>query len=285
MRIRMINTNLEDDPWFTSLPIEEQRVFLQLLITRRGEMSGIFFYSDKQMIFDMPFINPDRLQLIKRRFESDDKVYFKDGWLWLKNFRKNNFFKSSQQKSGIATQLLTIQTKDPQVIEYFESKGLDMSELDSYFHQKKRNKVKKELRRSKPYLQGAKLDEEVDRVLGIAQSGKMDWAVAVEATKEVSDHPTPESVSREEINQVASEYGIKGYVLYWVYYQKVEKLRASGRSKNNYLALLKSCVSAAARSNMDDSVKVTAAKIYAKNVYGKDLTVSEIQAKIIMGEL
>lgn len=285
MRERRINTTIEEDPWFTSLPIEEQRVFLQFLITRRGELSGVFQYSDRQLLFDMPFLNHDRLQLIKRRFEADDKVYFKDGWVWLKNFKKNNNFKSYQQQAGIATQINSIQRKDPQVMEYFETKGFNMSELDSYFHQKQRNKVKKELRRSKPYLMGQALDAEVDRVMGIAKSGKMDWAVAVEATRETSSYPTPESITKVEIKKVAKEHAVQGYVLYWVFYQKLEKLKAVGRGRTDYFALLVDCVPKAIRLNMDDAEKITAAKIYAKNIHGKELSVSQLQAKIIMGEL
>ena len=131
-----------------------------------------------------------------------------------------------------------------------------------YLEKRRRNRIKKELRLHKPYLMGALLNQEVDRIMGIADSGRMDWAMAKKT--EILDHPTVGDVTREEVREVAREFGIRPYQLYWMFMSKVTKYKASGREKHNYLAVLRECAASTIKKELTGDEKVTAALLFAQ---------------------
>lgn len=272
MRSRVINTSIVRDEWFLSLPIEEQRFFFQLLATDKAEMSGVFEYPDRDFIHEMPFLSNQRLQLLKKRFEADEKVYFYEGWVWIANFNRHNYFTSPQQQIAIHKQLSDLQRRKPKIIKYFQEKGLIMPDVSEYLEKRRRHKAKKMLRREKPYLMGDALEQEVDRVLGIADSGKMDWAELVESGKPASPYQTPESVF-PEIEKVANQFSIKQWVLYWYFKKKVLKLQSSGRRKSDYLALLKE--TATKVKPLSRTEKVQALVLFANEVKGEGMTADQ----------
>lgn len=131
-----------------------------------------------------------------------------------------------------------------------------------YLEKRRRHKVKKMLRLQKPYLMGALLEQEVDRVLVVADSGKMDWAMTKKV--ETSDYPTPESITQTNIREVAKEFGVRPYHLYWFFTQKVIKLQASGRTKHDYLAVLREVAVTALKKSLTDEEKITAALLFGQ---------------------
>jgi hypothetical protein len=151
-----------------------------------------------------------------------------------------------------------------------------------YLDKRRRNKIKKELRLHKPYLMGALLDQEVDRIMGVADSGRMDWAMAKKT--EILDHPTPDDVKVQEIRDVAKEFGIRPYLLYWLFLQKVNKFLASGRTKHNYLAVLRDCAVPAIRKELTDDEKVTATLLFAQFA-SVIITRQEVEELLQNGEL
>lgn len=279
MRSRVINTAIVRDEWFLSLPLEEQRFFIQLLITDRVEMSGVFEYPDRDVLHEMPFLSHQRLQLLKKRFEADGKVYFCDGWMWIANFDRHNYFTSPQQQIAIHKQLTDLERRKPKIIEYFKEKGLIMPDVSDYLEKRRRHKAKKMLRKEKPWLMGQQLEDAVDKLLGVADSGKMDWATLVESGKKSSQYPTPESVY-PKIEEVAAQFSIKEWVLYWFFKKKVLKLQASGRSKTDYLALLRE--SATKIKPLNHTEKVQALTLYANEVKGDQMTADEADLLINM---
>lgn len=282
MRTRLIQTSITRDEWFISLSLEEQRFWLQMMITERAEICGVFQYSDRDMRYDMEFFSTERLTFLKKRIESDCKAYFYKGWVWMPNFSRHNYFCSPQQQVAGAKQLHDVQSNFPDVIKHFQEKGLVMPDVSDYLEKRRRNKIKKQLRLSKPYLMGAQLDQEVDRIMGISDSGVMDWAAI--AKTEVSDHPTPESVTQAEVREVAGQFGIRPYHLYWFYMQKVTKLQAGGRKRNDYLAVLKDCATTALKKELSDEEKITAVLMFGAftNV---TVTRADAQRMIFKGEL
>lgn len=120
---------------------------------------------------------------------------------------------------------------------------------------------------------GARLEQEVDRLMGIVDSGKMDWLELVENTKNKSAYSTPESITKNEIEEVSEQTGIKTWVLYWFYKQKLLKLKASGREKNDYLALLKEM--AAKTKKLNETQKVQALMLYSREIRKKELSAQE----------
>ncbi len=282
MRSRVINTSINRDVWFLSLPIEEQRFFLQLLITDRVEMSGVFEYPDRDLLHDMPFLSPQRLSLLKKRFEADEKVFFFDGWVWIVNFSRHNYFNSPQQKMGIGKQISELKIRNSKVANYFEEKGADMS-LDEYLAIKRRNKIKKEVKKKYPNLMGQQLNNKVDHILGISDSGKMDWA-SFEAPTKTSDYPDVKSVKYKDLKEVAKEFGVRPYILYWFFLKKISKLQASGRSKNDYKALARDLAPAVIGKELDFDTKIIAATMFAKlnNVM---ITRQQAESMILEGKI
>lgn len=283
MRSRVISTTIEQDDWFLSLPIEEQRFFLQLLITSRAEMSGIFEYPDRDFLHYMPFLSQERLNLLKKRFEADGKVFFCEGWVWVANFGRHNYFNSPQQQFSIIKQLNDLERRKPAILKYFQEKGFNMPETDEFVEKRRRNQTKKAVRKAKPWLMGQQLETEVDRVLGVADSGKMDWAAAIKKP-EASDFPTVESIQQDHVQEVAKEFGLRPYKLYWFFTQKVNKLQATGRSRNDYMALLKECATLALKKELSDEEKKTAAMFWGKFI-GVTVTRQQVELLMFKGEL
>lgn len=148
-----------------------------------------------------------------------------------------------------------------------------------YLEKRRRYKAKKMIRKKKPWLMGAQLEDEVDRVLGIADSGKMDWATLVESGKRVSEYPTPESVY-PKIEEVAQQFSLKVWVLYWFFKKKILKLQASGRTKTDYLALLRE--TATKVKPLNHTEKCQAMVLFANEVKGDKMTVDEADLIISM---
>jgi transposase-like protein len=151
----------------------------------------------------------------------------------------------------------------------------------NYLEKRRRYKVKKELRRTKPWLMGDRLEQEVDRVLGIADSGVMDWATLVESGKPTSDYPTKDSIKQEHIRSVAREFGVRPYQLYWFFTQKLNKLDAAGRTKSDYMAVLRECATVTLKKSMSDEEKITAATMFAQFA---NTPISRIDAEIMLDE-
>jgi len=134
--------------------------------------------------------------------------------------------------------------------------------MSNYLEKRRRHKVKKHLRLEKPWLMGAQLDQEVDRILEIADSGRMDWAMTKKV--EVSDHPTPDSVTETHVRETSKKFNIRPYQLYWMFVQKVTKLQASGRTKHDYLAVLKEVAATTIKKNFSDEEKITAVLLFSQ---------------------
>ena len=154
--------------------------------------------------------------------------------------------------------------------------------MSDFIEKRRRNKIKKMVRLQKPYLMGALLNQEVDRLMGVADSGVMDWAVIKKAV--ISDHPTPESITPDLIRSTAKKFGVRPYQLHWVFTQRINKLDASGRTKSDYLAVLKECVMVALNKKLTDEEKVTAVILFAEFA---GTPIARLQAEIMFeqGEL
>jgi len=157
--------------------------------------------------------------------------------------------------------------------------------LNNYLETKRRNRARKELRKQYPNLMGQQLEDKVDRVLGIADTGKMDWTKFVDNNSKTSDYPTPDSVKYEDVVEIAKEFRLRPYALYWFYLKKIAKLTASGRDKTNYKALLKELAPGVIGKELDFDTKIVAATIYAKDLKDVMITRQQAEAMIMEGKL
>lgn len=235
-------------------------------------MSGLFSYPDRELIHELPFFNPERISLLKKRLEADGKAYFYEGWVWMPNFQKHNYFYSPQQQFSIYKQLSDTQRRCPHVITYFQRKGFIMPTEDEYLQKRRRNFAKKEVRKQKPWLMGAKLEQEVDRVLGIADSGVMDWKGLADSGKPASQYGTPESII-PKLPEVAKQFALRQWVLYWFFKKKIYKLEAGGRKKSDYLAVLKDIATKVKPLSRDE--KIQALMLFSTEVRHETLTAEQ----------
>jgi hypothetical protein len=161
----------------------------------------------------------------------------------------------------------------------------DISTFQGFLDNKQRNKIKKQVRYQHPELFGKALDREVDRVMGIAKSGKMDWAMVGATITPPSNYMSPDDIGLDEIVSVASEYSMRPYILYWFFVRKLQTLQADGREKNDYLALLKLVASTSVKKTLTDDEKIPAIQLFAKNIKHIEISVSDIEFMIFKGEI
>jgi len=146
MRTRLIKTDIIEDGWYVSLQLDEKLFFLHLLITPRSEMSGVYFYPDRNMLIDCPGISSERLQIIKAKFEKEDRVYFKDGWVFIVNFLRNNNFNGAVHRVGVGKQINDLQKRNYDIYKYFLDRSLFTSLYEYFgpdFFDKKTKEMKK----------------------------------------------------------------------------------------------------------------------------------------------
>lgn len=162
-----------------------------------------------------------------------------------------------------------------------------MQDFQEYLQSKARAKLKKDIRYKKPHLFGQALDREVDRVIGISKSSNMDWAAvsAIITPPRVSNYPTKESITEKEILEVGNEYSIRPYILYWFFNKKVQSLESSGRDKTDYLSLLRDVATKSVRRTLTDVEKISAVKLYAKNIKNVELSNGQVDLMVFKGEL
>ena len=284
MRQRQIKTELLRDEWFLTLTPDEKWFFTYFLISPDISTVGIGQIPEKIISLDTGF-ETETINQLKKRMQESGKLFFIDNWVCIANFHKHNSMtKSPKVIIGGSNQIEGLPTK---VYEFFNKKLKERNtvNLDDYLEVKRRNKIKKQLRKTKPGLMGARLDIEVDRVMGIVDSGKMDWAELVSDSKGTSDYPTPESVRYDDFIEAGTKYKVRPYVLYWFFIKKSTSLKASGRKKANYKAVLFELAPSCIGKRLDRDTKFVAATMFAKDLRGVILTRPQVEEMIIKGNI
>lgn len=85
---RMVNTKFWSDGYVSELEPTEKLLFLYLITNERVDISGIYELPLKFMSFETG-IKKEELIRILDRFERDEKVFYADGFVFVKNFIKN----------------------------------------------------------------------------------------------------------------------------------------------------------------------------------------------------
>lgn len=95
---RVINTNFWKDNYIVELDPIEKLLFLYLFTNPRTTLLGVYEINIREIAFDTG-IDKDMIIKIIGRFEQDDKVHYKDGWIMLVNFLKNQSLNPSMVKN------------------------------------------------------------------------------------------------------------------------------------------------------------------------------------------
>lgn len=87
-KMRIVNTRFWDDNYITNLDPSEKLVFIYLLTNSLTNISGIYEIPSKRIALDTGF-DREMVEKITRRFDNDEKILYRDGWIAIKNFVKH----------------------------------------------------------------------------------------------------------------------------------------------------------------------------------------------------
>jgi hypothetical protein len=149
---RYISTTFWRDNYIIDLDPSEKLLFLYLLTNPDTNILGVYQIPIRQISMDTGF---DKEMVIKilERFQKDNKVLYQDGWIAIKNFAKNQNYKSPYIQTAIETEFLNI----PFFIQQWLKDGLDtvLDGIDTIINinlnkDKGKNKTKKQFKKPTP---------------------------------------------------------------------------------------------------------------------------------------
>ena len=85
---RPLKISIWDDEWFYSLTPEEKTVWVFLLTNKSVHVSGIYQLR-KPLITPNVGAPPKEVDRMFKKFEADRKIVYKNGWVFIKNYLKN----------------------------------------------------------------------------------------------------------------------------------------------------------------------------------------------------
>jgi hypothetical protein len=96
---RVINTRFWDDDFVMDLSPTEKLMYLYLLTNPLTDICGAYEITLKRMMFDTG-LQRDKILAAIERFENDGKILYRDGWMIVRNFAKNQV-QNPKVKKGI----------------------------------------------------------------------------------------------------------------------------------------------------------------------------------------
>jgi hypothetical protein len=103
---RYINTRFWDDIYISNLDPSEKLLFLYFLTNQRTDICGIYEIPLKSIAVDTGLHNEMIIKILER-FTRDKKIFYIDGWVYVKNFAKHQSVNESVEK-GIERSLADI---------------------------------------------------------------------------------------------------------------------------------------------------------------------------------
>jgi hypothetical protein len=103
-KFRYINTRFWIDDYISNLGVEEKLFFLYLLTNSATEICGVYELPIKIMSVEIG-IKIDKLEKLFKKFETDEKIYYRKSWVGIKNFIKHQSVNPKVEK-GIEIGLL-----------------------------------------------------------------------------------------------------------------------------------------------------------------------------------
>ena len=96
---RYVSSNFWKDNYIADLDPTEKLVFLYLLTNPLANLAGIYEITIREMAFDTGY-DKDMIMKILNRFERDDKIIYKKGWIVMKNWIKHQSL-NPNMKTGL----------------------------------------------------------------------------------------------------------------------------------------------------------------------------------------
>lgn len=119
---RMVNTRFWSDNWVSNLDPVEKLLFLYLLTNERTNLCGIYELPIKYMAIETG-IEKEMVEKVLVRFNKDKKVFYFDGWIYLKNAQKYQNLKNESIKQGIDREISELPAEIKEKIKKLDEKG------------------------------------------------------------------------------------------------------------------------------------------------------------------
>ena len=97
---RQVKTRFWDDNFISTLNPEEKLLFLYFLTSPLANICGVYEISIRRIIFDTALID-QKVRRIMKKFEDSGKVFFIEGWIYVKNFAKHQDTDNLKIRKGI----------------------------------------------------------------------------------------------------------------------------------------------------------------------------------------
>lgn len=98
MRTRLIHTKFWKDEYITELNSEEKLLFVYFLTNEHITILHLYYCPDRVIIFDTG-IDRGIITKAKQKFEKDKKIFFKNGWIFLRNAHRYETYKGEKNDS------------------------------------------------------------------------------------------------------------------------------------------------------------------------------------------
>lgn len=118
-KLRAINTKFWDDSYIINLDPIEKLMFLYFLTTPLCNLIGIYEINLRRIAFDTG-IDKDMILKILERFDKDKKIYYKDNFIIIPNFTKNQNYNANMIK-GCNERLNNLPNNIKNIVKHFES--------------------------------------------------------------------------------------------------------------------------------------------------------------------
>lgn len=132
-KLRSVNTEFWTDEYIGDRSRDEKLLFLYFLTNPLTRISGAYKISKRVIMIDTG-LTLSELDAILARFEADEKVFYRDGWVLLPNFLRNQSFNDNMRKNAINEVLDApkwIQVKIRQVIKNSVKLSADFERLSN----------------------------------------------------------------------------------------------------------------------------------------------------------
>lgn len=99
--IATINTNIWSDPWVAALDHAEYRVWSYLLSNARRSIAGVYQLTVRQIAAEIPKLTTEEIEWTLARFQAEDKIFYQDSWIIMRNHFKNQRLKGDRHWTGV----------------------------------------------------------------------------------------------------------------------------------------------------------------------------------------
>lgn len=211
MKSRIIQTRFWDDEINDQIDIYAQHLYLYLLSCKHINMCGYFQIRDNLIKLEAK-LTDNQFESAKKQLQDLKKVFFKDGWVWIVNARKNNKYENSPSNVVVIENELSKVSKE--LIDYFDS-SVDSS-VDTTQNYKTKN-IKHKIEIEKGIVKGKLIsNEEKEKVISyFIEKGASKEIIEQEINKFVSYWTEKNQTGTKERWQLERTFEVKKRLATW----------------------------------------------------------------------